>query len=193
MSTASEPSAPAYRVLPYGEVAAAEALRPQIEEILLVSANPRRVADAPSRAAFLARWLVPYTMSYPEHLLLALAEAGQDGMVLGVLSGCPDSAEATVFRDLHPYYRLFSDLYADYPAHFHINCHPAHRGRGVGSHLARAFLARCRTAGLPGVHLVTAPGARNVGFYRRNGFTDAVERAEEARAYLFLGQRLAQA
>ena len=191
MSIASEPSAPAYRIRPYGETAAAEALRPQIEEILLVSANPRRVADASSRAAFLARWLAPYTRGYPEHLLLAFSAAGQGERVLGVLSGCPDSAGATVFRDLHPYYRLFSDLYADYPAHFHINCHPAHRGRGVGSHLVRAFLARCRTAGLSGVHLVTAPGARNVGFYRRNGFTDAIERAEEGHAYLFLGQRLA--
>jgi len=189
VSTASEP--PPLRIRAYSEIEAPAPLRRQIEEILLVSANPRRVADEPSRAAFLARWLAPYLAAYPAQLLLALDEGG-DGQVLGVLNGCLDSAGAAVFRDLHPYYRLFADLYEDYPAHFHVNCHPDHRGRGVGSRLVQAFVARCRDAGLPGVHLVTAPGLRNVGFYRRNGFTEEVERSEAGRTYLLLGRRLAE-
>ncbi len=189
MSTASEP--PPLRIRAYSDLEAPEALRSQIEEILLVSANSRRVADEASRAAFLDRWLTPYLAAYPEQVLLALDEAG-GGRVLGVLNGCLDSAAATVFRDLHPYYRLFADLYEDYPAHFHVNCHPAHRSRGVGSRLVRAFVALCRAAGLPGLHLVTAPGLRNVGFYRRNGFTEEVERSEGAHSYLFLGRRLAE-
>ncbi len=189
MSTASEP--PPLRIRAYSDLEAPQALRSQIEEILLVSANPRRVADEASRAAFLDRWLTPYLEAYPEQLLLAL-EGAEDGRVLGVLNGCLDSAGATVFRDLHPYYGLFADLYEDYPAHFHVNCHPAHRSRGVGSRLVQAFVALCRDAGLPGVHLVTAPGLRNVGFYRRNGFADAVERSEAGRRYLFLGRQLAR-
>ena len=188
MSTASEPT---LRIRVYADLAAPEPFRRQIEEILLASANPRRVADAPARAAFLARWLAPYLEAYPEHLLLAL-DAQRETEVLGVLNGCLDSAGAVVFRDLHPHYRLFADLYGEFPAHLHVNCHPGHRGRGVGSRLVQAFVARCRAAGLPGVHLVTAPGARNVAFYRRNGFTEAVERAEAGRSYLFLGQRLAK-
>ncbi len=188
MSTASEPPP---RIRAYGDLEAPAPLRRQIEEILLASANPRRVADEGSRAAFLDRWLTRYLEAYPEQVLLAL-EGAEDGRVLGVLNGCLDSAEAEVFRDLHPYYRLFADLYEDYPAHFHVNCHPDHRGQGVGSRLVQAFVARCRDAGLPGVHLVTAPGLRNVGFYRRNGFTEAVERSEAGRSYLFLGRRLAE-
>lgn len=187
MSTASDP--PPLRIHAYGDIAAPEPLRRQVEAILLVSANPRRVAAEPSQAAFLDRWLTPYLADYPEQLLLALDEE-QEGRVLGVLTGCPDSLGAEVFRDLHPYYRLFADLHSDYPAHFHINCHPDHRSRGVGSRLVRHFVTLCRGAGLPGVHLVTAPGVRNVGFYRRNGFSDAVERGESGRSYLFLGQRL---
>lgn len=189
MSTASEP--PPLRIRAYSDIEAPEPLRRQIEEILLVSANPRRVADEASRSAFLARWLTPYLEAYPAQLLLALDEAG-DGAVLGVLNGCLDSAGATVFRDLHPYYRLFADLYQAYPAHFHVNCDPDHRGRGVGRRLVQTFVALCRAAGLPGVHLVTAPGLRNVGFYRRNGFTEALERSEAGHSYLFLGQRLAE-
>lgn len=187
MSTASEP--PPLRIRPYSDLAAPAAARRQIADILLVSANPRRVAVEASQAAFLARWLDPYVAAYPEQLLLAL---DAQETVLGVLTGCLDSA-AAVFRDLHPYYRLFADLHAVYPAHFHVNCRPDHRSRGVGSRLVRHFVSVCREAGLPGVHLVTAPGVRNVGFYRRNGFTEAVERAEDGRSYLFLGQRLHQA
>ena len=58
MSTASEPPPP--RIRAYSDLEVPEALRSQIEEILLVSANPRRVADEASRAAFLDRWLTPY-------------------------------------------------------------------------------------------------------------------------------------
>ncbi len=188
MSTASELRP--LRIRAYGDLEAPEALGREIEEILLTSANPQRVADESARAAFLDRWLTPYLEAYPDQVLLALDEA-EDGRVLGVLNGCLDSAAATVFRDLHPYYRLFADLYEDYPAHFHVNCRPAHRSRGVGSRLVQAFVALCRDAGLPGVHLVTAPGLRNVGFYRRNGFTEAVERSEAGHSYLFLGQQLA--
>ena len=141
MSTASEP--PPLRIRAYSDLEAPEALRSQIEEILLVSANPRRVADEASRAAFLDRWLTPYLEAYPEQLLLALEEA-EDGQVLGVLNGCPDSAGATVFRDLHPYYRLFADLYEDYPAHFHVNCHPEHRGRGLATRLVATAVAESR-------------------------------------------------
>ncbi len=189
MSTASEPSP---RIVAYGDLASPVAARRQIERILLVSANPRRVADEPSQDAFLDRWLAPYLAAYPAQILVALDEE-EEGRVLGVLIGCLDSAGAVVFRDLHPYYRLFADLYEAFPAHFHVNCHPEHRGRGIGSRLVRHFVALCRAAGLPGVHLVTAPDARNVGFYRRNGFTEAVERAESGRSYLFLGQRLSEA
>ena len=189
MSTDSEP--PPLRIRVYSDLEAPAPLRRQIEEILLASANPRRVPDESSRTAFLDRWLTPYLTVYPEQVLLALDEA-EGGQVLGVLNGCLDSAGAEVFRDLHPYYRLFADLYQAYPAHFHVNCHPDHRGRGVGSCLVEAFVALCRDGGLPGVHLVTAPGLRNVGFYRRNGFTEAVERSEAGQGYLFLGRRLAE-
>ncbi len=189
MSTASEP--PPLRIRAYSDLEAPAPLRRQVEEILLVSANPQRVADESSRAAFLDRWLTRYLEAYPEQVLLALDEAG-DGQVLGVLNGCLDSAAATVFRDLHPYYRLFADLYEDYPAHFHVNCPPAHRCGGVGSRLVQTFVALCHDAGRPGVHLVTAPGLRNVGFYRRNGFSEAVERSEGGQSYLFLGRRLAR-
>ncbi|MFX7804522.1 hypothetical protein ABTK17_19850, partial [Acinetobacter baumannii] len=46
------------------------------------------------------------------------------------------------------------------------------RGSGVGSDLVRAFVATVEAARLPGVHVVTGRGARNVGFYNRLGFLE---------------------
>ncbi len=98
-------------------------------------------------------------------------------------------AARPLFRDI-PNYGLFADLFADFPAHFHINCRPDVRGRGVGGRLAERFVSLCEAAGLPGVHVVTAEGARNVAFYRARGFDRAVERTAGEKTLLFLGRRL---
>ena len=192
MSTASEgpgSQSASVSIVTYPELADPAAARARMEEIWLVSAARQRAADAASRQAFVERWLEPYLRDHADTILLALDGEGE---VLGLLTGCLDSAAAAeTFEPLHPYYRLFADLYADYPAHLHINCHPGHRDRGIGSRLINRFAELCAEAGLPGLHLITAPGARNVAFYRRNGFTDAVEREKDGRGYLFLGRRLA--
>ena len=71
---------------------------------------------------------------------------------------------------------LFDDLYDAYPAHLHINLTSAARGHGLGGRLIAALEENLRSTGVPGLHLVTDPHARNVSFYRKNGFTHAVER-----------------
>ena len=48
------------------------------------------------------------------------------------------------------------------------------------------FAEDCRADGLPGLHLVTGIFARNVAFYQRAGFADALQRGP----LLFLGRRL---
>ena len=60
---------------------------------------------------------------------------------------------------------------AEYPANLHINLEPGYRGRGLGAALMRAYLDKLRSAGVPGVHLVTTNRHRAAPrFYRRVGF-----------------------
>jgi len=60
---------------------------------------------------------------------------------------------------------------AEYPANLHINLTAGYRGHGLGAALMRAYLDKLRSAGVPGVHLVTTNRHRAaLRFYRRVGF-----------------------
>ncbi len=158
-----------------------------VEEIFYLSARRQRFAGADDKRDLLERWTGYYRESEPGRIFLALLPGGR---VAGYLTGCANSREAARLYGDIPYYALFEDRFDAYPAHFHVNCHPEFRGRGIGTRLVGSFLEDCAAAGLPGVHLVTSVGARNVAFYERCGFTDALIRRWEDRDLLFLGQVL---
>jgi ribosomal protein S18 acetylase RimI-like enzyme len=64
-------------------------------------------------------------------------------------------------------------LFADYPAHLHINILPQAQGGGWGRRMITAELDALRRAGIRGVHLGVAPdNERAKGFYRHLGFED---------------------
>ncbi|MFP4152151.1 MAG: GNAT family N-acetyltransferase [Alkalispirochaeta sp.] len=115
--------------------------------------------------------------------------------VLGYICGVVNTRAHRALYEIAPHVPVFDNLYDRYPAHLHINLTAAARGRGLGGTLLRAIEERARLYGAPGIHLVTSVGARNVGFYRKNGYTDAWERPLNAapemdRNLLFLGKRL---
>lgn len=61
-------------------------------------------------------------------------------------------------------------VWADYPAHLHIDLLPAAQGQGWGRVLMDTFFARLRLMSVPGVHLgVATSNPRAVGFYARLG------------------------
>lgn len=154
-----------------------------VEEIFFLSAAPRDFATPDERREFLDRWTGYYLEHEPESIFLAM---GPGGRVAGYLTGCVDSrGAARLYRDI-PYFGLFEDYFAAYPAHFHINCHPWFRNRGIGTRLVEAYLERCARDGVPGVHVVTAAAARNVAFYRRRGFDISVTRRWRGEELLFL-------
>ena len=158
-----------------------------VEEIFFLSAARRDFATAADRRDFLTRWTGYYRECEPEGIFLAMAAHGR---VSGYLMGCADSRGALrLYRDI-PHYSLFEDCFEAYPAHFHVNCHPGFRNRGIGARLVEAYMTHCARAGLPGVHVVTATGARNVSFYRRCGLDVAVARSWQGRELLLLATRL---
>ena len=61
-------------------------------------------------------------------------------------------------------------------------------GRGIGGQLVAAFLDDCRGRGIGGVHVVSAEGARNIGFYRKCGFEVVARRCWRDRDLVCLGR-----
>lgn len=157
------------------------------EEIFFLSAATQQFSGEKERKAFLDRWTGYYRECEPEQIYLAVLP---DGEVSGYLTGCLDSRFARrLYRDI-PYFSLFEDRFAEYPAHLHVNVHPKRRNCGIGSRLVKDFVGACEAAGTVGVHVVTAPGLPNVEFYRNCGFTIAVQREWRERSLLFLGRSL---
>lgn len=153
------------------------AARAAITEIFFRSSVRQSFASEAERDRFLATWTGWYLNENAADTWLALNEASS---VTGYLTGCRDSLAARPLFATIPRYDAFADLFGRFPAHLHVNVHPDHRNAGIGAALVDHFAAACGT----GVHIVTGVGARNVAFYRRLGFTEAVERG----GLLFLGR-----
>jgi GNAT superfamily N-acetyltransferase len=189
------------------------------------TANRREFAADEQRSAYRRMYFDYYWEQAPELFLLALgptSEPAEPPQVLGYVCGVADTRRHGELYELAPHIRLFDDLYERYPAHLHINLTAASRGRGLGSELisaledrltGRVALAEVTDRGgsepsqraaspaaipAPGLHLVTAAGARNTRFYRKNGFVDeyprrlgaAAESAGAGPVLLFMGKRL---
>lgn len=140
-----------------------------IDHIFFSSSRRQSFASAEDKAAFRERWLGRYIKHFPQYAWVALDEARH---VVGYLVGSlDDPARDPRFADL-PFFAHFGALTARYPAQLHVNLDAAWRGRGIGGRLVSAFAADARAAGVPGVHVVTSRGSRNVGFYLANGFVE---------------------
>ncbi|MFQ5784174.1 MAG: GNAT family N-acetyltransferase [Alphaproteobacteria bacterium] len=158
-----------------------------IEEIFFLSSSRQVFTGEAERQDFLRRWTGYYRDRTPDLIFVALA---REQRLAGYLMGCRDSRAARRLYDDIDSYRLFDDLFGTYPAHFHVNCHPDFRRRGIGTALVRAFVATLVRDRVAGVHVVTAAGSDNVAFYRKCGLRDAVGRPWGGRELVFLGKRL---
>ncbi|MFM9938169.1 MAG: GNAT family N-acetyltransferase [Hyphomicrobiaceae bacterium] len=166
---------------------------PAIEAIFF-AASGRTFTTCPERLSFRERWLGRYLERWPElaFVLLASPQHGRaaEPAVVGYLVGCLDNpAQSPIFSDLG-YFQDLAPECARFPAHLHINLAPSVRGLGLGGRLIEAFAAAARQAGAPGLHVVTAPDARNVGFYRRQGFVEAARASWNGKTVTMLGRPL---
>ncbi len=158
-----------------------------LTEIFFESSSRTEFSSPQERQNFLERWTSFYLKRYPEDVWF-WREA--DGGFAGYLTGCRDSAGAAALYESVPGYAVFEDCFGAFPAHLHVNCRNERRNSGFGARLVEHFAASCREDGLAGVHIVTAPTARNAGFYRRIGFTEEVVRSFGNRSLLFMGRPL---
>lgn len=161
--------------------------RAEIERIFFEASGTKVFASDAARDAFSARWLGRYLTGDPAHVFVALDTTGE---IMGYLVGCLDDPARTArFTDIG-YFADFAGLTARYPAHLHVNLDARARGAGVGSRLVEAFCEQVRKGGLPGVHVVTGQGVRNVSFYERLGFIERGSATFNGHGIVFLGRDL---
>jgi GNAT superfamily N-acetyltransferase len=184
-STDGPPSQTAIRR--WTEVSGKERLTPAIDAIFFEASGTKSFASMAERRAFRERWLGRYLADEPQWAYLAM-DAG--GAVAGYLVGSlNDPARSERFADIG-YFKDFAPLTLEYPAHLHVNLAPSYRNRGIGARLMEAFAADAARAGAKGMHVVTGADARNVGFYKRNGFRELARAKAGAREVVFLARRL---
>ncbi len=163
------------------------AMQSALDEIFFTSSSIKEFADDDARAKFRHRWLGRYLENWPELTLLAIAWPGTRQEVLaGYLVGCLiDPATLREFDDIG-YFRALAPVTARFPAHLHINLAAPWRGYRIGQRLVERFTEIASAARVPGVHVVTAQGMRNVKFYRQCGFVEAACASDDSKRKLLL-------
>lgn len=156
-----------------------------IVEIFFLSTSVKTFASEEKKQSFFKKWCGDYISHYPSEFLILMTE----DKVMGYLSGCFDSLEASLVLSV-PGFKVFEDLFHEFPAHLHINFHPDARGLGLGSLLIKEFIKRAQISNLAGVHLITSPDALNVSFYTRLGFSYTVTRTHNDMPLYFMGHSL---
>jgi GNAT superfamily N-acetyltransferase len=159
-----------------------------VDAIFFGASGRRSFASPEERAAFRERWLGRYLSGGSD---VALIAEDRSGALAGYLVGAVDDpAEQERFADIDYFRGAFRDLCRRYPAHLHINLAAASRNRGIGARLIAAFAGHAFAAGAPGLHVVTAKGARNVRFYARCGLAEAGTACWNGREVVFLAKPL---
>ena len=162
-------------------------LMADVDHVFFSSSNTQSFESDTAKAAFRTRWLGRYLQHFPQYAFLARESAGRPvGYVVGSVA---DPARDPIFSDL-PFLSAFAEASARYPAHLHVNLVEARRGQGLGVRLIETFSDAARRDGAPGVHVVTQRGARNVRFYRANGFLERAAVSLGDSDLVFLGRDL---
>ncbi|MEH6550805.1 MAG: GNAT family N-acetyltransferase [Pseudomonadales bacterium] len=158
-----------------------------LKAIFFEASNRQEFSDEKEKKAFYETWTGYYLDVGGDSDVLLLKEAGE---VQGYLMGTAQSEGALDFyRYRVPSYAIFNDMFADYPAHLHLNLSSEARNRGLGSYLMETYCEKLRADSIPGVHVVTSPDSRNSVFYQRAGFTHLEQRSLVGHSYLFLGKQ----
>jgi GNAT superfamily N-acetyltransferase len=162
-------------------------LKPQLREIFFLSSVRQDFESPEEKEAFFERWTSYYLTHIPDLVFIFL----QKDRLAGYIMGCADSRMAEpIIIPQRASYALFADLFPSYPAHLHINMHPDFRGQGLGAQLINALIDALKKRGRIGLHLITSPDARNVAFYRQNGFTYEETRNWKGQPLLFMGRSI---
>lgn len=158
----------------------------QVQEIFYESSSKKTFSSINERADFQYKYLDLYKIKYPG-IFFVYKEKDR---VLGYICGAIDCNKDLELNELNPHFEKFKNCFNDYPAELHINCHVDSRGMGIGSQLIAYFENKLKEINICGVHLITAPEAKNVNFYRKNQYSFETNRDINGANLLLLGKSL---
>jgi ribosomal protein S18 acetylase RimI-like enzyme len=160
-----------------------------VEAIFFEASVKKSFSSEEEKKKFRYKYLDWYAQHHPECFFVAV-NSETDKTAGGYICGAPDTLADTDLSILHPWFEVFSECFRQYPAHLHINCAASARGQGLGHELLIAFENHMRSKNVAGLHLVTSPDARNVGFYSKNGYTFTKIAHWKGTALLLMGKTL---
>lgn len=158
---------------------------PEVREIFFESSVRKSFKDEIEREAFFEKYLGHYISRLPDFAAVAVLKE----KVLGYVVASPETREEELFL-LQPHLRVFQRYFDPYPAHLHMNCHLSARGHGIGTLLVESTVRMLNQRNIKGLHIMTAPGSRNVNFYRKMGFSFETEEEFQGSAILFMGKTI---
>ena len=174
----------------WADIAERERLLSKLDAVFFETSATQSFPNDTERQAFRERWLGRYLAYDPQWVYVALDSKRK---LIGYLVGSlDDPARTPRFGDID-YFKDFSALTLAYPAHLHVNLAPAYRNLGIGAQLIDTFALDAARVGAKGVHVVTGAGARNIGFYVRNGFREFGRIRSGTHEVVFLGRSLSAA
>jgi GNAT superfamily N-acetyltransferase len=139
-------------------------------------------ATEKEKKEFRYKYLDYYFEKYVEYFFVAV----EKDKVLGYVCGVPDSSSANELYQLVSYYSLFESFFEKFSAHLHMNTDPVAQGKGVGGKLIEKFKESVWPKA-SGLHIITAPDARNVSFYLKHNLTHQVTKELNGVTMLFMG------
>lgn len=158
----------------------------QIREVFFEASSVKTFRDDEHRESFFFRWCGVYLQDgFPTPFL-----AIQDDTLLGYLIYSSKSPLDSPWAQ--PGVECFMDLYDQFPAHLHMNCHHEARGKGVGSRLIESVCKELQEKQIAGVHILTSPDQANVQFYRKVGFLREEVRERAGYELLFMGKKISR-
>jgi ribosomal protein S18 acetylase RimI-like enzyme len=140
----------------------------RVRQIFFETSDKKSFVSEAQKNTFLDNYLASYLRESKQFCFLEASD-----LVNGYIVGSK-SSESAVKK--FAYYEVFQDCLIDYPAHLHINCAESAQGRGVGSKLLNKFKTSLEESNVCGLHIITSPEARNISFYKKNGFDFEITR-----------------
>lgn len=153
------------KIIKFNEIDNNEKYIPLIRDIFFEASVKKDFSSDKEKDDFFYRWCGIYLEHYRDSFYLAI----DDDSLVGYLSGCKDSMAACEILDL-PGYLDFKEEFKEFQAHFHINCHHEHRGKGIGKSLVEKFCLDLVDEGIRSVFIITGAMTKPTSFYLKMGF-----------------------